>query len=433
MKRISTFSLIALVISCQLGVGVFMLPAYFARHASIGLFGWVIAGSVAMCLALIFAKLFTLFPDRAGVHVYVEAAFGRQCAFLIGWSYWIISVISNTALIVTAIGYLSSVFGSLSTFKVILLEFCMLMIVFLINLFGIGAAGIYGLFLVILKVIPLICIPILGLYLKFNYEHFIPFISDGENVWKVLQKTSFLAMWSFIGVEAITAPSISVQGSSKNVPKAIFWGTLSLVALYFINSVGVRAVVPVSVLADSAAPYSEAAKAIFVNAGRIDVIISFIAVIVCLNNLNAWTLSGGHLASNLADDGFFPSIFAKKNKYGAPYVSMFIASLLVFVFLVFCLQKRFIDQLELVIDVSVIIFLLVYAMCAVSLCLILAKKNRKISCRYAFMGLYVVVFSIFGICSNDIKTVIFAILAFLFSSAPLYIYLYLQRRKQGAR
>src|SRR5437879_699390 len=106
-RRIGFWSVFALVTGSQIGSGVFMSPATLAPYGIWGLLGWVVSGLGALSLALVFSELCTRFPKTGGPHVYVKEAFGKTAAFFTGWTYWIVSFVSTTAVIVTSIGYLS--------------------------------------------------------------------------------------------------------------------------------------------------------------------------------------------------------------------------------------------------------------------------------------------------------------------------------------
>ena len=108
IKKLSFRSVVSLVIGSQIGSGVFLLPASLAIVGPIGLFGWLVSGTGAIFLALVFAKLSMLVSNKGGgPHVYVEKAFGKQAAFFVAWTYWLVSWLSSLAVIIAAVSYFS--------------------------------------------------------------------------------------------------------------------------------------------------------------------------------------------------------------------------------------------------------------------------------------------------------------------------------------
>ena len=105
-RKMGFWSVFALVTGSQIGTGVFMLPSSLAPYGISSLYGWVLSSLGAIALALVFAALCAQFPKTGGPHVYVKNAFGKPPAFFTGWTYWIISWVSTTAVIVSSVGYL---------------------------------------------------------------------------------------------------------------------------------------------------------------------------------------------------------------------------------------------------------------------------------------------------------------------------------------
>src|SRR5687767_5888105 len=88
-RQIGLWSAIAIVIGTTIGSGIFRSPAGIADKlpgplplAAI----WVAGGLLALCGALSFAELGSIFPRTGGVYAYIKEGFGRLPAFLFGWA-----------------------------------------------------------------------------------------------------------------------------------------------------------------------------------------------------------------------------------------------------------------------------------------------------------------------------------------------------------
>ncbi|MCV3769529.1 MAG: amino acid permease, partial [Wolbachia pipientis] len=109
-NRMDFLTVFALVISSQIGSGIFILPISIAPYGIYSLMSLAMSGVGAISFALVFATLCRKFPKTGGPHVYVKHVFGSTVALFIGWTYWVISWVSTTALIVMGVGYLTPFF-----------------------------------------------------------------------------------------------------------------------------------------------------------------------------------------------------------------------------------------------------------------------------------------------------------------------------------
>lgn len=363
-QKIGFWSVFAIVTGSQIGSGVFMSPATLAPYGALGLLGWLISGLGAMSLAYVFAKLCGRFPKTGGPHVYVEEAFGRPAAFFTGWTYWVVSFISSTAVVVTSIGYLSPFLPS-STELFLALELGLLALVIWLNLKGVKAAGNAEFFLTLLKFVPLVLLPAIGIYFfdSRNIE-MSPTVSH-MSMTEILGATTLLTLWGFIGLESATAPAGSVENPSKTIPRAILLGTLAVALVYIFSSVGIMGLIPSSALAESKAPYVDATQAVF--GGHWHYVISAIAAVVCIGTLNAWLLTSGQIALGLAQDGYLPKRFAQTNAKDAPTFGILVSGLGIVPLIFFTHSATFGEQVSSIINISVISFLFVYVACCLSL------------------------------------------------------------------
>ncbi len=140
-QKMGFWAVFALVAGSQIGSGVFMQPASLAPYGMYSLLGWLISGTGAIALALVFSWLCSRLPKTGGPCVYVQEAFGPILGFFTGWTYWVISWVSTTVLFVASIGYLSPLLGHPSALTRLILELSLLFLLTWINLRGVVAAG----------------------------------------------------------------------------------------------------------------------------------------------------------------------------------------------------------------------------------------------------------------------------------------------------
>jgi basic amino acid/polyamine antiporter, APA family len=425
-KKIGFWSVFAIVTGSQIGSGVFMLPSSLAPYGIFGLFGYLLAGCGILALCFVFASLCSKLPYTGGPHVYIQHAFGPTIGFFSGWTYWVISWVSTTAVIVTSIGCLSPFLVNYGKEWYLVLEIILLAIIAILNLRGVKVAGNAEFFLTILKFIPLIILPVIALF-YFDLENLKidQAIKLSNSNIGILGKVTLLTLWGFIGVETATTPAESVTNPTVTIPKAIIFGTLSVALLYILNFIGIVGAQPGSILMHSKAPYVDVAK--YILGGNWHLLISIITSVVCVGTLNAWILTSGQIALGLSQDQLMPKVFGKKNKFDAPFVAIITSSLGI-VPLLFCsATKTFAQQILEIIDISVTAFLFIYLLCCASFLRLLflekSKNNKKTKASSYIIGLIALVFCSWVIYETPIDTILSASL-FIVSGLPLYLFWY---------
>jgi APA family basic amino acid/polyamine antiporter len=375
-EKIGFWSVFAIVTGSQIGSGIFMLPTALAPYGKFSIFGWLISGVGAICLALVFAGLCGRYPKTGGPHVYVKEMFGPFASFFTGWTYWVISWVSSTAVVIASIGYLSPFIGSQSPVVYLMLEIFLLLMLTWLNLKGINVAGRAEFILTLLKIIPLFLLPLIAFW-HFNADNIMlqqPI--ESLSLSSKLAQVTLLTLWGFIGLESATTPAGSIENPSKTIPRAIVIGTLCTALLYLISSIGLMGLVPGNVLAVSKAPYVEATQYLF--GGNWHLLIALIASTVCIGTLNAWVLTSGQIVLGLAEDKLMPASFAKKNKQGAPTLGLITSCIGILPLLFLTMNHSIAKQLTDIIDFSVVAFLFVYCMCVLAYIKVLIKEKAKV-------------------------------------------------------
>jgi APA family basic amino acid/polyamine antiporter len=238
------------------------------------------------------------------------------------------------------------------------------------------AAGRAEFVLSMLKIIPLIIMPVAALF----YFDVANFAFDEKAVAKtdlssILSAVSLLTLWGFIGVETATTAAGSVKEPAKVIPRALILGTASVALLYFFNSLSIMGLLPGGVLATSEAPYADAAQRIF--GGNWHIMVSAVAAVVCIGTANAWTLSSGQASLGLAQDGLLPRAFLKKNSHGSPVVGLLSSCLGIVPILFLTANDNLVAQVNMIIDFSVTAFLFVYLICILAFFRLALKEQVK--------------------------------------------------------
>jgi APA family basic amino acid/polyamine antiporter len=412
------WSIFALVTGSQIGSGVFLSPATLAPYGLYGLAGWIVSGLGAIALALVFAQLCSWYPKTGGPHVYVYQAFGPWAAFFTGWTYWVISWVSTTIVIVASVAYLTPIIGHQTPMILIILQIILLLLVTALNFRGVTAAGRVEFFLTILKIIPLILVPLLA-FSALDMSNFMLDASKASlSTGQLLSQVTLLTLWGFIGLETATTAAESVDNPTVTIPRAVVVGTLSVALLYFFNSLGIMGAIPGSQLMSSNAPYADVVRVIL--GGNWHLVISAIASLVCIGTLNAWMLTSGQIALGLAQDRLVPAFFGTTNRFGASIWGLGLSCAGLIPLLIMTANENLAAQVLSIIDISVTAFLFVYIACCLAFFKILWQRRSTATTLHALYGLVALLFCCWVISQTSVSTIAIASL-FTLSGIPFFI------------
>lgn len=417
MKKVGLLSLVSFLISSLVGTGIFILPSIFGKYGLVGLNGWVGGAIFAMLMGLLFSFLHIEIPKLGGPYVYVTQVLGKSFGLFTGCSYWFAACFSNIMLIFTIVGFLSAIFGDLSKLQILLLEILVLSFVSIINCLGPKVVSLTQIGMVFFNLISLIVIPLFSLF-NFNVENFIPINPTNENVLNIIRKTTFLAVWGFLGIEVAVVPAKSIENPRKNVPLAIFISTIIVFLLYISNNAAIMSLVPREDLMNSVSPYTDAVRILF-SSQNITNVITIVGCVICFSALNSWTFINANISYNLANEKFFPKIFAIQNKLGAYYMSIFITYFATVIIFLLSYKMNITEQIKWVVNLSVVVMLSIYLICGFCLLKIQINK-RKLGFKF-FIALLSIIFCIWIIFSLEIKVILLSSI-FLFLSLPFYFY-----------
>ncbi|WP_165941929.1 APC family permease [Cardinium endosymbiont of Culicoides punctatus] len=423
-RKIGFYSLVAIVIGSQIGSGLFILPAALAEYGHMSLLGCLLSGVGAIFLSIVFGKLARYYTGVGGPHVYVSNVFGFKYGFFTTWSYWIISFVSTTVVVLTAFSYITpiienSIGKSLSKEAILVLEIFLILLFMILNLLGSTTSARMEMVLSLLKTLPLVILPI-GCLFYFDTTHFTNGTFPVGSFNKILSNSTLISFWGFIGLESGTTPSENVKNATT-ISRALVVGTTLVAIIYFGISIVVMGVIPLTALQGMDAPFMAIAQLIL--GGNWHIPIAIAVFIVCLGTLNAWIFVSGQIAASAAKINMLPYLFTKTNKYGSPHYSILASSLGIIPFLILTLNNSLKKQLLDLIDVSVIIFLLVYALSTCSYCKLLWDNRIARTKSNCIIGLLAMLFSIWMIVSAMSLFHLMVVGVIIASGIPSYLYM----------
>ena len=135
-----------------------------------------------------------------------------------------------------------------------------------------------------------------------------------------------LTLWAFLGMESAAQNSDAVENPKRNVPLACLLGTLGAAVVYVLSTTVIQGIVPNAELANSSAPFALVYAQMF-NDG-IGNIVMGLAVLACVGSLLGWQFTLAQTAKVTADQGLFPRLFARVNRFDAPLLGLLCCAIL---------------------------------------------------------------------------------------------------------
>jgi APA family basic amino acid/polyamine antiporter len=268
VRRLGPADAAAVIVSNVIGGGILFTPPLVAAMIPnpwlfVGV--WAIGGALAFAGAMAYAELAALRPRAGGEYVYLRAAYGNVAAFLTGWTSFVagfsgaiaassvfLAVYLDrfipgagdpTPLFTIAIPWIPLVFSRQAG-----VALATIALMSWIHLRGVGPGRIVGNILATLKVLALLVFIALG----FSFG-----AGSSANLQQTAGQVTVTAwlfalipvMFAYSGWNAASYIAEEIRDPGRNVPRALAFGTVAVIAIYVLLNLLYLFVLPVGQLA----------------------------------------------------------------------------------------------------------------------------------------------------------------------------------------
>ena len=349
VRRIRRWDLVALVLNCVIGAGIFGLPSRaFALAGTYSLVAYLVCAVVVGLIALVFAEVASRFSSTGGPYVYARDAFGALAGFEVGWLLWLARV--------TAFGSLANLFVDYASFflpaagagvarGIVLVAVGVALTA--LNLVGVRPSTLATNAFTIGKLAALLFFVVAGALFvsRANYSIAAP------PSYAHFSQAVLILVFAFSGFEMAVIPAGEIVEPRKQLPFALLLGIGVVVLLYILIQFVAIGTLPT--LTTSQRPIADASARVL-GAGATGVI-SLGALISIGGTLNSIALVTPRLLFAMADDGYLPRAFgAIHARFRTPHVAILASSV---VMVALTLSGSFVTLAA----ISTIIRLLTYA------------------------------------------------------------------------
>jgi amino acid transporter len=338
-RRLGFWSTAGIVIGITIGSGIFRAPAGIARlvpDPTLLLALWVGGGLLSLCGALSFAELAAMLPESGGFYAYLREGWGRPIAFLFGWSELVL-IRAN------ALGGMAIVFGEYAlrtagvdpaTHVVTARAIAAAAIAFAAatNIRGIAlGARVVGFStaakMTALAVLALSAFALGGAH-GADFGHLTASASSTPAVSAGSVGLALVSvLYAYDGFGDVSFAGGEVSDPARNLPRAIIFGTLAIIAIYVVTNVAYLYVLPVDEVARSPLVAADVMQVVFGRAGVVAV--SLVVMISTFSAVNGVTLSAPRIFFAMAEDGlFFNALGRIHPRFRTPYVAIAVSALL---------------------------------------------------------------------------------------------------------
>ncbi len=346
-RRLSLTSAIFIVVGSMIASGIFLTPQNVAASVQIPgimIFVWILTGFLTLAGALTNAEIASIIPEAGGQYVFFRVTYNDLVAFLYGWTTFIVYQTGSISAIAVAfaryLGYFVDLphlspeleawqlpfIGNIYPLKdigVSLVAISAIILLAIVNYFGVHFGGFIVTLFTILKVIAIGAIITLSFSSGMgNVENFFPLWGVPSNGALVgaIGVAMIATLWSYDGWNSITYLAGEVKEPQKNIPRAIIIGTITVIIIYVLTNLAYLYILPIEKIATSKLVAADVMDTLYPSYGG--AIISIMVMISTFGAVNATSLTTARVFFAMAKDKlFFKGIEKVHPKYKTPHVT----------------------------------------------------------------------------------------------------------------
>ena len=326
-KAIGFYTATSLVIANMIGTGVFTSLGFqlLGIHSVFSLLLlWVIGGIIALCGALCYGELGAAMPRSGGEYQYLTRIFHPLVGFLSGWVSVTVGFAAPTALAAMAMGlYAAKVFPFLSP---VLLASSLVVILTLIHTLDMRVGRSFQNVFTTIKLVLIVLFILSGFV--FGTAQNITIFPDSNSFKDIISPAFAISLiyvsYAYSGWNAAAYIAGEIENPQKNLPKALFRGTLLVMVLYLLLNFIFLYTVPMSEMAGQLEiGYISADKIFGTTGGRV---MGMVISLLLISSVSSMIIAGPRVAQAMGEDLPLLAKLAKKNNKGIPAYAILLQS-----------------------------------------------------------------------------------------------------------
>jgi APA family basic amino acid/polyamine antiporter len=322
IQQLSLTTAVAIVIANMIGTGVFTslgyqaagVPSAFALMAL-----WVLGGLVALCGALSYGELASLFPRSGGEYNFLSRVYHPAVGFCAGWIAATVGFAAPAAAASMAMArYAASVFHFAPGGETALALGVVALLTFL-HAFDVRWGGAFQRYYTALELLLIAVFAGAGLFFAPRHQE-ISFVPRASDIDIILGPAFFIALayvsFSYSGWNAAAYVAGEIKNPRRNVPRALFLGALAVTAAYVLLNFVFLYTTPAAELRGKLEIGHVSAGHIFGHAGG--AVMGGMIALLLVSTVSSMIFAGPRVTQAMGED--FPLLgkLAVKTRRGAP-------------------------------------------------------------------------------------------------------------------
>jgi APA family basic amino acid/polyamine antiporter len=406
-KEISLFGGISILAGIMIGSGIFVFASLVLVEVGyapgLSLLAWIIGGIITLFSGLTYAELGTMFPETGGYYVYLRKAYGKGVAFLSGVMNFVLSSSGSIALLALVFVEIFSYMIPISTLWIKVIAALIIILLTIINVFGVKMGALVQKIFFIAKLIPLLGIIILGLF----------FGTETLNLsFETVEQTSFIqvlpmigfgvvaTLWAYEGWTNLNTVAGEMKNVKRDLPRALSIAIGLVTVIYLLFIIALYRLIPYASLLTIDSSANLPVMAMMSRFGETGMLIIFISVMISIfGALNGSTMVFPRVYYAMSlDNTFFKSFQKVHPKYQTPVISIIASGAMAIVLLLFNIRELLTFVVLGGLIFNTLIFISVF---------IFRKKEQDLERPYRVFGYpYIPIIAIIGLAGLFVATLI---------------------------
>jgi len=302
-----------------IGAGIYVLIGKAAGLAGNAVWAaFAIGAFIAAFTGLSYAELSSMFSKSGGEYVFVEKAFNKRLAFLVGWLLIIGGIVGAATVALGFAGYFNALFNT----PHIPVAIALICVLSLLSLWGIKQSARVDM------IGTIIVIGALASIVAFGLKHFgnVSYTELPSLGFSGILSATALVFFAFLGFEGIVRLSEETKNPERTIPRAIILSIIISTLVYISVAIATVSVVGWKALSMSEAPLALVAQTAM--GGKAFFVLAFTALCATLTTVLSVLIAASRMIYGMAEDHGLPKIFTKVHKkFCTPWFAILVTAI----------------------------------------------------------------------------------------------------------
>lgn len=344
-RQLGLSTAILVVVASMIGTGIFITTGTvlkMTQNATTVLIMWGIGGLVALTGALCYSELATMWPDVGGEYIYLRNTFGLLPSFLTGWISLIVGFSAPVAISAIAfVKYINEFWMNIGSgsgelfagpFTQKIFAAVIIYIFASLHIVGVKTGSRVQNALTLIKLFIVSSLIGLGVYMA-DWGATDRLVADygvagGEILGLPIMGLALLIiMFSFSGWNGAAYIAGEIKNPERNLPRALFWGTVITTVIYIFLNVIFLISSPAQDIMGKEAVGAIAAKNLF--GVKVSHLFTLGISMILLSSISVQIMIGPRVYYAMSKDRMiFKHLAYVSSNFKTPYVSIYIQMIL---------------------------------------------------------------------------------------------------------